>query len=135
METQCFVCDDTFLVSGVPCPRCRKQERYDHLAARRAAEAKRRAAIDPRRWLAQVEEHSKADPDSRAYLLAIILATRADRWGRVSVPLAALARICRCSERTILRTVACLVAIKELSVIQHGGGKDRHAVYQLRKLA
>ncbi len=135
MLPECRVCDDTGLLNSVPCPRCRKQERSDQIAARKAVEAKRKAAVDPRRWLAQVEEHSRADPETRSYWLALVLATRADRYGRVSIPIESIARICRCSQRTALRAIADLIAIKELRIVQHGGGKDRFSVYQLLKLA
>lgn len=127
----CRVCDDSGEARGSPCPRCRKRERADHFASKKAAEAKRQSTIDPRRWLAQVQQHSKAK--DRAYLLAVILATRADRNGRVSVPPDALASICRCKRRTVFILLANLIALGELITIRRGGGKGRHAIHQFTK--
>ena len=129
----CGACGGTGSVAGMSgapklCPRCQRAAIADQREARRKAEAKRRAAIDPRRWLALVEEHSNAK--DRAYLLAVIMATRANRSGFVSIPIDAMMRICRCGRRTIFYLLEKLIALGEIHEAQAGGGKGRHAVYR-----
>jgi hypothetical protein len=126
---ECYVCKDTGEVGANACPRCRKQERYDQIAARRIIAAKRKADLHPRRFLRHIEEHSKAP--LRPYLLLMAMATRCDHRGRVSTAPEILAKVCRCSRRTVFRLIEELEALQELSIIRHGGGKDRPAIYQL----
>ena len=129
MIPECRVCNDSWLLSGVPCPRCRKKERRDQAEARKLAEAKRKAAIDPRRWLAQVEERSQAQGGT--YLLAIVMATRANRRGFVQLTNERMMELCRCKRTKLFEMLAELVKIGELRLHHKGRGEGNHSVYQM----
>lgn len=129
MPISCYVCNDTGEVGNCACARCRPRERRDQIAARKDIEAKRIAAIDPRRWLAQVEERSQSK--SRTYLLAVIMATRADSKGFVRLTNDRLMELCRCKRAKFFEMIAELIALNELRLHKKGRGKGNHSVYQL----
>ena len=127
---ECYVCMDSGISASLPCPRCRPKERKDQKDARNEAETARRASLNPRRYLAHVEEHSEAVNTYRLVLFAI--ASRADAYGWASMPIFRLAEVCRISEATARRCLKHLIATGDINLVKAGRSKSLHPEWRIQ---